>query len=384
MAMRTTEKISTVNYHLVKGCNYGCKFCFANFNDVEKMVPFKEQKKMLEIIAAQKYIRKINFVGGEPTLLGKRLVDLVKYASKLGLTTSVTTNGSLIDVRWIREISNYLDILTISIDSATDEINRLSGRCSKVGVLPTLAHYEVLASACHKYGVNLKINTVVTKFNKDENLALFINKLNPMRWKIFQALRVEGENEANFDQCEVSDAEYEAYCNRQLDSVANKSIVVVETNDLMRGSYLMINPEGCFFDNSNGGYTTSQKIAEVGFEKALSQINYSVEKFVARNGEYEVGNKNDKSGLYVKTRHFRKRQRERNVSDMEVNAVLSSIKCSFAGKALIVVGKPFMKLNHISIPHKNMIVMLDRFVLVTVFFCENLCELRTKNQIVLL
>ena len=105
---------------------------------------------------------------------------------------------------------------------------------------------------------------------------------------------------------------------------------------------------------------------------------------MARNGEYEVGNKNDKSGLYVKTRHFRKRQRERNVSDMEVNAVLSSIKCSFAGKALIVVGKPFMKLNHISIPHKNMIVMLDRFVLVTVFFCENLCELRTKNQIVLL
>ena len=122
--MRTTEKITTVNYHLVKGCNYGCKFCFANFNDVEK-VPFKEQKKMLEIIADQKFIKKINFVGGEPTLLGRRLVDLVKYAKKLGLTTSVTTNGSLIDERWVREISNYLDILTISIDSATNEINRL-------------------------------------------------------------------------------------------------------------------------------------------------------------------------------------------------------------------------------------------------------------------
>ena len=119
--MRTTEKITTVNYHLVKGCNYGCKFCFANFNDVEKMVPFKEQKKMLEIIAAQKYVKKINFVGGEPTLLGRRLVDLVKYASKLGLKTSVTTNGSLIDERWVREISRYLNILTISIDSATDE-----------------------------------------------------------------------------------------------------------------------------------------------------------------------------------------------------------------------------------------------------------------------
>ena len=382
--MTTTEKISTVNYHLVKGCNYGCKFCFANFNDVKKQVPFKEQKRMLEIIAAQKYVRKINFVGGEPTLLGKRLVDLVKYASKLGLTTSVTTNGSLIDSRWVKEISSYLDILTVSIDSATDEINRLSGRCSKKEELPTLAHYEELASACHKYGVNLKINTVVSKFNKDENLALFINKLNPIRWKIFQALRVEGENDANFGQCEVSDAEYAEYCNRQIASAANKSIVVVETNDLMRGSYLMINPEGCFFDNTKGGYTTSQKIAEVGFEKALSQINYSAEKFVKRNGEYEVGNKNDKSGLYVKTRHFRKRQRERNVSDMEVDAVLSNIKCSFAGKVLIVVGKSFMKLNHIRIQHKNLVVMLDRFVLVTVFFCENLCELKTKNRIVLL
>lgn len=384
MVMRTTEKITTVNYHLVKGCNYGCKFCFANFNDVEKMVPFKEQKKMLEIIAAQKYVKKINFVGGEPTLLGRRLVDLVKYASKLGLKTSVTTNGSLIDERWVREISRYLNILTISIDSATDEINRLSGRCSKSGKLPTLVHYEELAAACHKYGVNLKINTVVSKFNKDENLALFINKLNPMRWKIFQALCVEGENDATFGQCEVSDAEYAAYCSRQLDSVANKSIVVVETNDLMRGSYLMINPEGCFFDNSKGSYTTSQKIAEVGFEKALSQINYSVEKFVARNGEYEVDNKNDKSGLYVKTRHFRKRQMERNVSDTEVNVVLSNIKCAFAGKVLIVVGKPFMMLNNIRIPKKNMVVLLDRFVLVTVFFCENLSGLNTNNQIVLL
>ncbi len=382
--MTTTEKISTVNYHLVKGCNYGCKFCFANFNGVGKMVPFKEQKKMMEIIAGQKYIRKINFVGGEPTLLGRRLVDLVKYASKLGLTTSVTTNGSLIDGSWVRKISSYLDILTISIDSATDEINHLSGRCSTAGELPTLAHYEDLASACHKYGVNLKINTVVTRFNKDENLALFINKLNPIRWKIFQALRVEGENDANFGLCEVSDAEYEAYCNRQLDSVANKSIVVVETNDLMRGSYLMINPEGCFFDNSKGGYTTSQKIAEVGFEKALSQINYSVEKFLARNGEYEVGNKNDKSGLYVKTEHFIERQRERNVSDREVNVVLRNIKCSFAGKVLIVVGKPFMKMNHIRIRHKNMVVILDSFLLVTVFFCENLCNLNTKTQIVLL
>lgn len=380
--METKEKITTVNYHLVKGCNYGCKFCFANFNDVKQPIHYCEQKRMIKLISKQKHVKKINFVGGEPTLMGERLVKLVKYAKRCNLLTSVTTNGSLIDRQWIKDLSGALDILTISIDSADDETNRLSGRCGKNGVLPTLEHYRELAQACHEVGVNLKINTVVSKFNKDENLAQFINELMPMRWKIFQALRIEGENSQCFDACEVSDKDYEEYCKRQLSTVFNRDIVVVETNELMRGSYLMINPEGRFFDNTNGGYTVSDKIIEVGFEVALSQINYSAEKFVKRNGEYDISK--NTIGLYEKSAHFCVRQKERGISDRDVDIVLRNLTCTYLCTVLIIVGKPFMKANDIRSTKNNLVIVLCVRRLVTTFYCDNLFELKQQGKMVLI
>ena len=39
-----------------------------------------------------------------------------------------------------------------------------------------------------------------------------------------------------------------------------------ESNELMRGSYVMVDPAGRFFDNVEGGHTYSRPILEVGVE----------------------------------------------------------------------------------------------------------------------
>jgi radical S-adenosyl methionine domain-containing protein 2 len=62
--------------------------------------------------------------------------------------------------------------------------------------------------------------------------------------------------------------------------------MVKESNSVMQGSYIMVNPQGHFFDNTKGKYTVSEKVTEIGIEKALQQIQFDRQKFNIRNGNY--------------------------------------------------------------------------------------------------
>lgn len=54
----------------------------------------------------------------------------------------------------------------------------------------------------------------------------------------------------------------------------------------MRGSYAMIAPNGCFFDNSEGSYRYSREIIKVGPQAAFNDINFDPNKFREREGSY--------------------------------------------------------------------------------------------------
>lgn len=284
--------ISTVNFHLTNKCNYQCKYCFAHFCEVEAQLNVDDRKKLVKALCAPKWVDKINFVGGEPTLIGDQLIELMKVAKSERshlVRTSVTTNSSLISPEWVNKVAPYLDILTISIDSPFEDTNRKCGRCCKSsGKVLTKEHYIALADACHKNNIQLKINTVVSSINLEENMADLINEIRPFHWKVFQVLKVDGENDVDFNKYVISKDEFDEYIERQRNLLIDKAVLVKESNDLMRGSYLMVNPEGRFFDNTKGGYTVSDSILEVGINNALKQIHYDVEKFNKRGGNYSI------------------------------------------------------------------------------------------------
>lgn len=286
--------ISTVNFHLTSKCNYQCKYCFAHFCEVESQLNVDDRKKLVQALCAPQWVDKINFVGGEPTLIGDQLIELMKVAKSEishSVRTSITTNSSLISPDWVEKTASYLDILTISIDSQFEDTNRKCGRCCKSsGKVLSKEHYFALAEACNKNGIQLKINTVISSININEDMADFINAIRPFHWKVFQVLKVDGENDSNFNQYAISGEQFDEYIARQLNMLDNKAVLVKESNELMRGSYLMVNPEGCFFDNSQGGYTVSEPILEVGIVNALQQVNFDVEKFNKRGGKYAIPN----------------------------------------------------------------------------------------------
>ena len=287
--MSIVNEIPAVNYHLWQSCNMSCGFCFATFQDIHSHILPKGhlgREDCLSVVEslAQAGFQKINFAGGEPTLC-LWLPDLIRRAKELGLTTSVVTNGSRITEEWLDSVNGSLDWVALSIDSVNPDTLLRIGRATRPGPMSEHDYLRVIG-ILKQHPVRVKINTVVTQGNLQENLADFIIVARPERWKLLQVLPVRGQNDNTISEHVVSAAEFDGYVqlNRHVEEYG--ITVVPESNDLMTGSYVMVDPAGRFFDNVAGSHTYSRPILEDGVEKALQDVSVSPEKFLSRDGLY--------------------------------------------------------------------------------------------------
>ena len=287
--MNSAIGIPTVNFHLWRPCNMRCGFCFATFQDVGHDTLPKGHLGRADCLRlvdelANARIRKINFAGGEPTLC-PWLPDLITRAKKLGLTTSVVTNGSRTTRAWLETANGNLDWVALSIDSVNPETLRRIGRTARSGPL-TASDYARAIDLFRECGVRIKVNTVVTRSNMEEDLTDFIIAARPERWKLLQVLPVRGQNDSEVDQYVVTPDQFERYVqsSRRVEDYGVR--VVPEANDLMTGSYVMVDPAGRFFDNTSGAHTYSRPILKVGVEEAIRDISVDAQRFLERGGLY--------------------------------------------------------------------------------------------------
>jgi len=230
---------------------------------------------------------KITFEGGEP-FLSPYLFPLLYVSKKEHLTTSIVTNGSMISQQYLELMAPYLDWIGISIDSQHDEIEGYLGRGGK-------GHTEMVKEVSkwsHDLNIKLKINTVVTSCSYREDMTDLIRELKPARWKAFQVLRVNNENEIGFEDIEISRFQFQEFID--INSKVEKFGIpfIPEFNDQMDRSYVMILPDGHFFNYTDHGYVASKdSIFDVGVEEALSQVNWDSESYFKRNGYYNWKNK---------------------------------------------------------------------------------------------
>ncbi len=258
-----------------------CKFCYATFEDMRltnqlsKYDAFKILDKLKDA-----GLQKITFAGGEP-LLYKWIYEVISYSKQIGLTTSIISNGSLLTDELLEKFKGKLDWIGISVDSVNNETNKLIGRDYKNKV-----NYLDLCLKIKDKGFRLKINTVVNSFNWYGDLNEFIEDVKPDRWKVFHALRVEGQNEKQFEEIKVTDEQFVSYINTH----KHQKSMVVENNEAMTGSYLLIDPQGRLFENSKGAHTYSSKLQDNDIETCLSEINLNREMFIKRGGIYNWNN----------------------------------------------------------------------------------------------
>ena len=288
--MNISTQVPSVNFHLWKPCNMKCSFCFATFQDVGQdtlpkgHLPREDCLAVVEALATAGF-DKINFAGGEPTLC-PWLPDLIHRAKELEATTSMVTNGSFVTQEWLDCVGGCLDWAAVSIDTVDPEKLKRMGRTTRAGPLSEDDYLRILDMLRQRH-IRLKINTVVTRENYDENLTGFIAKARPERWKLLQVLPVRGQNDGLVDNLVITHEEFASYVlrNRHVESLG--IAVVPESNDLMTGSYVMVDPAGRFFDNVDGTYVYSRPINQVGVEVAQREVSVDPEKFRLRDGLYD-------------------------------------------------------------------------------------------------
>ncbi len=285
--MNTNKFIPSINFHLWEPCNMRCKFCFATFQDVKQTIlpkghlPEVEALEVVKKIAAAGF-EKITFAGGEP-LLCKWLPNLIKTAKQLGMTTMLVTNGSKLTDEFLIDNKPYLDWIALSVDSLEDENNIKIGRAITGKKPLSKAYCYDLVDTIKKYGYGLKINTVVNKVNYKDDLTDFIEYANPQRWKVLQVLPIVGQNDNKINNFKITDNEYHYFINKH----KYLKTIVPESNDEIKGSYVMVDPAGRFFDNVQGTHNYSKPILEVGVQEALKTMNYDFYKFKSRGGIYD-------------------------------------------------------------------------------------------------
>ena len=300
----------TVNFMWIKTCNMKCKFCYSTYNDPAcssldpRGLPDADARKVVEMLSnytvpravedrdspPTRMFNKITFAGGEP-FLRTDLGPILHFSKSQGLTTSVVSNGFRFRLaaggvpdRRVQSILENIDQLAISCDSGVAETRRRIGRHLRNGDALQNEHYFKFASYIrHRTNISLKLNSVVCAYNHAEDMHDFVKQFGPKRWKVFQALRVEGQNDTQFEEIRTSSEEFDAFAERH-----RELNPVVESNDTMTGSYLMVDPWGRFFDNSKGQHTYSEPILQVGVEEALKQVSFCMAKYVRRDGIYDI------------------------------------------------------------------------------------------------
>ena len=272
----------SVNLHITPACNYGYKFCFAHFASSKNLLRFNDWSKIIQLLKNHG-TRKVAFVGGEP-LLHPDLPKLLEFSHNLGFTTTIVTNGSLITEQFLFDNHSFIDWIGFSIDASSDSIERSLGRTTKSSNT-THNHIEHILSLLPdltRYGINIKVNSVITSLNFTDDMHKIIAKIDPKRWKIFQMLPIEGENDDFSSQLEITAEQFQFFINNHKDLQP-----IAESNDAMTGSYVMVNPSGRFFDNTAGQLFQSRPILDVGLLPAFHDITFSFSKLLSRGGLYQ-------------------------------------------------------------------------------------------------
>ncbi|GIU46515.1 viperin family antiviral radical SAM protein [Shewanella algidipiscicola] len=282
-----------INFHMTETCNYRCGYCYATWESNDSQAELHHSSgdiqslliKLADYFFSENPIRKalgytsvrINFAGGEPVMLGGRFISALLLAKSLGFRTSIITNGHLLSAKMMDRIGPHLDMLGLSFDTADfllaqsiGRVDRKSAWLSPSRVIEIVAVYRTL----NRNG-KVKINTVVNAFNWREDMSHAIEQIQPDKWKLLRVLPVYSH------QLTISSAQYCAYIERHK---GFSEIVSLEDNQDMWQSYLMLNPEGRFYQNSDAcqGVVQSPAVLDVGVESAIAHVDFNAESFVRR------------------------------------------------------------------------------------------------------
>lgn len=226
-----------INYHYLDKCDFHCKHCFDRINKTE----LDRDKVITTFENLTRVTKAINLVGGEVFTEIDLLIKLLKIGVRERVNMSLVTNGNIL-LRLIKEnnpkvdeVIKHLRIIGISVDSFIGESNIQSGRSDSQTYILDIGLLQELKYKCDIFGVKLKVNTVVSKINLNEDMKHNIKLINPDIWKVIQVF-------SNNPDTKITDEEFADFGEKHLDLNP-----VLEYSKNLRKAYFMVNANGDLF-----------------------------------------------------------------------------------------------------------------------------------------
>ena len=267
-----------INLHITQKCNFNCKYCFAHFDDKNDLT-VEAWKHIIDNIAKSGMINAINFAGGEPVLY-PGFHEILDYAHSKGFRLSIISNGSLMLNPELMPLDDFakLDTIGISIDSINPKTLTALGACTKSGRVFTYDNLKQLVSTARTINpaIRVKINTVVTNVNHDEDLTSIGAELSIDRWK-FLRMKLFSNERYNNEYLLVSDQSFNNFISK------NSSIApdVVPESDLTR-SYIMVDNQGRLLDDEGTDYSVVGNLLYEDFDLVFKRYHFDFDTYNSR------------------------------------------------------------------------------------------------------
>lgn len=280
-----------INLHIIDNCNYSCRHCFAKFGSTA-ILPLDKWKIIIDNCIENSEVTEFNIAGGEP-MIHPNLMEIVKYIVSKGKRCSLITNGILMTEKWVEENAKYFCMIGFSIDSFDPTLMDLIGRTTRNGKKLTIDKFNTLTSLIKSHNPEciVKVNTVVTSLNYQDDIASDLTKLNVDKWKI---LKMRVFKNATFDNSdiEITKDEFNTFCQINTQTQPQNSFmsekiklnninVVIEKET--ESAYILIDSNGNLLDNSN---TTSYKslgsCITFKFNQLLPKLNLDQNLYLSR------------------------------------------------------------------------------------------------------
>ncbi|WP_434731040.1 GTP 3',8-cyclase MoaA [Thermogladius sp. KZ2Tp1] len=169
---RFGRPLTSLRISVTEKCNHRCVFCHR-----EGLLNYESESELgaedwgfVANVASYLGIRDAKLTGGEP-LVRRDIVEIVREIAGNGLSTSITTNGSLLD-KYAKGLAEAgVDHVNVSLHSLREDVFKAITGGDLKRVLQGI-------EAALQYGTRLKLDFVVLTWNKDEvaDLVEFASK----------------------------------------------------------------------------------------------------------------------------------------------------------------------------------------------------------------
>ncbi len=253
------DKLNLIRILVTNNCNLKCKYCYAldgNYGQkITYMSKYIADKVCKYIHDNYKFVREINFFGGEPMLnievieyICNKIVHQYHISSRKIPTFSVVTNGTVMSEKILEVIKKYKINVTVSLDypdelvnddnriysngtgtfkiidkninkliKETDSLFAIEATYNQKHIENKISYIDIIKKNYFNYGVKLSIVSPVSNNNLflEKNKNFFEEQL-----QLFSSIGIASQNLMTFLKSLFSHSFSEYYCDALIGQIA--------------------------------------------------------------------------------------------------------------------------------------------------------------------